>query len=80
MDVYMVTLADRDGKDQRVLVKVPADNTEDDVREFILRPGLKAVDGREVTLESPRVIGIRKLAIKRPPYGGIMPTLEKASA
>ncbi|ASZ74680.1 hypothetical protein KHO57_gp224 [Mycobacterium phage Phabba] len=80
MDTYMVTLADREGKDQRVLVNVPSDNTEDDVREFILRPGLKATDGREVELAAPTVIGIRKLHIKRPPFRTVMQTLQKTSA
>ena len=79
MDTYMVTLADRDGKDQRVLVNVPSDNTEDDVREFILRPGLKATDGREVELTAPVVIGIRKLHIKRPVKTSWQ-SMQKASA
>lgn len=77
---WMVTLADPTGRDQRVLVNVPSTDTEDDVREFILRPGVKATDGREVSLESPTVIGLRKLHIKRPPLRTVMQTLQKTPA
>ncbi|QZE10448.1 hypothetical protein SEA_SCOOBYDOOBYDOO_102 [Mycobacterium phage ScoobyDoobyDoo] len=79
MDTYMVTLCDREGKDQRVLVRVPSSNTEDDVRDFILTPGLTSTDGRGVELDQPTVIGIRKLHIKRPPHRTAWKTLQKAA-
>lgn len=62
MDTYMVTLADREtGQDQRILVRT---NNPDNMQEWIdaksgdFQPPLK--------FASPRVIGVRKLPMKRP--------------
>lgn len=66
-NIWLVSLADRTtGADQRVLVTAPSTDTEDDVREFVLRPHLTGTKGEKITLADPVVIGLRKLAIKRP--------------
>lgn len=67
MDTYMVTLTDRHTHlEQRILVSAPGDDTEEDVREFVLRPGLTGTNGEIISLADPVVTGIRKLHIKRP--------------
>lgn len=80
MDIWMVSLADRvTGHDQRVLVTVPHTDTEEDVREFVLRPGLTGTKGETIALENPVVIGLRKLPIKRPLRNITMTQVEKAA-
>jgi hypothetical protein len=65
--IWLVTLADRaTGADQRVLVTTPPTDGEGEVRDFILRPGLTGTAGEVITLTDPVVIGVRRLAIKRP--------------
>lgn len=78
MNTYMVTLADPTGRDQRVLVRAPKDNTEADVVAYILDPATRSTKGESV-IPGARVIGIRKLSV-RPPHGTVMPEMTKASA
>lgn len=66
MNTFMVTLADREGNDQRVLVTAPATDTEDDIRDYVLRPGITATDGRGISLVDPEVTHVQKLTINRP--------------
>lgn len=78
METWMVTLAAPDGKDQRVLVSAPAGDTEDDVREYVLRPDITGTKGERITLESPTVIGMRKLAVRRP-HITVLPEVHKTT-
>ena len=71
MDTYMVTLADRDGRNQRVLVSAPAGNTPESIHDYITDPAVRGTKG-ETVLPNSRVIGIRKLHIKRPVLGTVM--------
>lgn len=79
MDTYMVTLADREGRDQRVLVSAPAGDTVEAIHDFITDPAVRGTKG-EAVMPDARVIGIRKLHIKRPPTRTVMPTVQKALA
>lgn len=78
MDTYMVTLADRTGRDQRVIVSAPEGDTPEDIARFILDPATRGTKG-ETVLPDARVIGIRKLHIKRPVRGTVMPIVTKAT-
>lgn len=78
MDTWMVTLTDPDGNCQRVQVRAPAADTEDDIREFILRPDVIGTKGEKITLEKPHVIGLRKLRVTRP-HNTVMPAINKAA-
>lgn len=65
--IWLVSLADRaTGTDQRVLATVPSTDTEEDVRNFILRPGLTGTKGEVITLADPVIIGLHRLTLKRP--------------
>lgn len=78
METYMVTLADHEGRDQRVIVCAPSGDSIEDIHDFILDPTVRGTKG-EAVLPNARVIGIRKLHIKRPVRGTVMPTVTKAS-
>lgn len=65
MDTYLVTLADDEGRDRRVLVRVPSGDTEADVHAFITDPATRSTTGEAIDQPS-RVIGVRKLHIRRP--------------
>lgn len=79
MDTYMVTLADAEGRDQRVLVSAPSGDTAQDIHTFITDPATRSTKGESVMANS-RVIGIRKLHIKRPVLGTMMPEMRKTHA
>jgi hypothetical protein len=79
MNTYMVTVADPSGRDQRVFVQAPVHDTEDDIARFILDPATRGTKGEQI-LPDARVIGIRKLAIKRPIHGTVIPEMRKARA
>ena len=78
MDTYMVTLCDREGRDQRVIVSAPEGDTPEDIANFFLDPATRGTKG-ETVLPNARVIGVRKLRIKRPMRGTVMPIVTKAA-
>lgn len=79
MDTYMVTLADQDGRDQRVIVRAPKGDSPEAIHDFILDPAARGTKG-ETVLANARVIGIRKLHIKRPVRGTVMTEMDKVTA
>lgn len=80
-NIWLVSLADREtGADQRILVTAPSVDTEDDVRDFVMRPNLTGTKGETITLAHPVVIGVRKLAVKRPPRNTTMAEVTKVPA
>ena len=69
MNTYLVTLADRNtGKQQRILVQ---SRTEDGMQEFIESPGVIGT----LSLESPTVIAVHRLRVRRPIRGTVMQSL-----
>jgi hypothetical protein len=79
MNTFMVTLCDAEGRDQRVLVSAPSGDTPEDIHTFITDPATRGTKGESVIVNA-RVIGIRKLHIKRPVLGTTMPEMRKTLA
>lgn len=67
MDTYMVTLANADGEDQRVLVtdKNPDRDWQEWVDTATFNPPLR--------IANPRVMGVHKLRVKHTPHNTVMP-------
>lgn len=77
MNIYMVSLADPEGREQRVVLQAPESDNVGILHDFILNPATRGTKG-EAIIAGARVIGIRKLQIKHPVRGTVMPEVIKA--